>query len=56
MLVVYLVTVVLLVRRQICQVQDEEEEEEEVMVIDNKGKTEKRLFEDVLSNSTEVLM
>ena len=51
----YLVTVVLLVRRQICQVQDEEEEEE-VMVIDNKGKTEKRLFEDVLSDSTEILM
>ena len=66
----YVVAVVLLVRRQICQVEEqgqeeqgewegeeeEEEEEERIIVIDNKGNTEIRMMEDMLCDSQEVLM
>ena len=68
----YVVAVVLLVRRQLCQLEDqgqeeqgewegEEEEEEEdeerrIIVTNNKGNTEIRMMEDMLCDSQEVLM
>jgi hypothetical protein len=53
---VYLVAVVLLVRRQIHQVEEVKEEEDMIMITNKKGKTDIRLMEDVLSDSKEVLM
>ena len=52
----YLVGVVLLVRRQIYQVEDGKEEEDMVIMTDKKGKTDMRLMYDVLSDNKEVLM
>ena len=59
LLAVYLVAVVLLVRRQIYQGEeevDEEEEEERVLMTDKRGKTDIRLTEEVVSDNKEVLM
>jgi hypothetical protein len=53
---VYLVAVVLLVRRQIYQVEEAKEEEDMIIITDKKGKTDIRLIDDVLSDSKEVLM
>ena len=50
----YLIAVVLLVRRQIYQV--EEEEMEMIIMIDKRGKTGIRNIEEVLSDEKEVLM
>ena len=52
----YLVAVVLLVRRQIYQVEEAKEEEDMIMITNKKGETDIRLMEYVLSDSKEVLM
>ena len=53
----YLVAVVWLVRRQIYQVMEEElEEGGRIVMTDQRGKTEVRMVEKVLSDKNEILM